>query len=72
MFLVIDKNIFVEIAAPTHIKGLVVLLGSYFAFNLSVDQGQKLLFNYLEEFVLGIYQNKKNLIDYSVIFKLGY
>lgn len=35
-------------------KAVIILIGAYYVFNLKYDQDQKLLFQFLEEFVLGI------------------
>ena len=55
LFLVIDESVFLEVTDETNIdysKGLYLLLAVYYAFNLQYDTKQKLLFQFLEEYVL--------------------
>ena len=58
LFLVVDKAIFLEIESPEGImdfaKGLLLLLAMYYCFNLEYDANQKLLYQFLEEHVLGL------------------
>ena len=57
LFLVIDKSVFLEVTDETNIdyrKGLYLLLAVYYALNLQYDTKQKLLFQFLEEYVLGV------------------
>ncbi|XP_074616920.1 uncharacterized protein LOC141876279 isoform X2 [Acropora palmata] len=57
LFLVIDKSVFLEVTDETNIdysKGLYLLLAVYYALNLQYDTKQKLLFQFLEEYVLEV------------------
>ena len=55
LFIVIDKNIFLEIEGEMdYSKGLLLLLAVHYCFNLQYDNNQKLLFQFLEEHVLGL------------------
>ena len=53
-FLVVDKGIFFELKNKSYLQALLVLLGFYFAFNLSYDKRQDSIFQFVEEFVLGL------------------
>ena len=61
IFLVVDKGIFFELKNKSYLQGLLVLLGFYFAFNLSYDKRQDLIFQFVEEFVLGLRPPKKSV-----------
>ena len=58
LFLVVDKAIFLEIEGQAGImdysKGLLLLLAMFYCFNLEYDANQKLLYQFLEEHVLGL------------------
>ena len=58
LFLVVDKAIFLEIEGQVgtmdYSKGLLLLLAMYYCFNLEYDANQKLLYQFLEEHVLGL------------------
>lgn len=61
MFLVIDKKVFLELSNESYLDSLLILMGSYFAFNFSYDKSQELALIMIEEFVLGIKSSKKSL-----------
>lgn len=61
IFLVVDKGIFFELKNKSYLQALLVLLGFYFAFNLSYDKRQDLIFQFVEEFVLGLRPPKKSV-----------
>ena len=61
IFLVVDKGIFFELKNESYLQALLVLLGFYFAFNLSYDKRQELIFQFVEEFVLGLRPPKKSV-----------
>lgn len=56
LFIVVDKAIFLEFEGNiiTYSKGLLLLLAMYYCFNLQYDSKEKQLYQFLEEFVLGI------------------
>ena len=55
LFVMVDKAIFWEIEGKIdYSKGLLLLLATYYCFNLQYDSKEKLLYQFLEEFVLGI------------------
>lgn len=59
LFLVVDKAIILEIEGHEvgiidYSKGLLLLLAMYYCFNLEYDANQKLLYQFLEEHVLGL------------------
>ena len=59
LFPVVDKAIFLEIEGHEariidYSKGLLLLLAMYYSFNLEYDANQKLLYQILEEHVLGL------------------
>ena len=55
LFVVVDKTIFLEIEGNLdYSKGLLLLLATYYCFNLQYDNKEKLLYQFLEEFVLGV------------------
>lgn len=61
-FLVIDKKVFIELSQPVScVTSLLVLMGSYFAFNLSYETRQDNVFQFIEEFVLGIIPSRKTV-----------
>ena len=51
----VDKAIFLEIVGKLdYSKGLLLLLATYYCFNLQYDNKEELLYQFLEEFVLGV------------------
>lgn len=55
LFIVVDKAIFLEMEGEMdYSKGLLLLLAMHYCFNLEYDAKQKLLYQFLEEFVLGL------------------
>lgn len=52
IFLVVDTEKILK--NRSYLQALLVLLGFYFAFNLSYDKRQDLIFKFVEEFVLGL------------------
>ena len=61
-FLVIDKKVFIELSQPVScVTSPLVLMGSYFAFNLSYEARQDNVFQFIEEFVLGIIPSRKTV-----------
>ncbi|XP_068755929.1 uncharacterized protein [Montipora capricornis] len=68
-FLVVDKKVFIELSKLSYFNSLLVLMGAYFAFNLSYDRRQELIFQFVEEFVLGLRPSKKS-VRYSTLCML--
>lgn len=60
-FVVVDKAVFIEVSNVTYLNALLALMGVYFAFNLSYDKRQELVFQFVEEFVLGLRPAKKSV-----------
>ena len=58
-FVVVDKAVFIDVSNVTFLNALLELMGVYFAFNLSYDKWQELVFKFVEEFVLGLHPVKK-------------
>ena len=58
IFIVVDSKILLEIQEAdenaSFTTSLLTLLGVYYAFNIEYKASQKLLFTFLEEFILGI------------------
>ena len=53
LFIIVDKAIFLEIEGKLdYSKGLLLLLSTYYCFNLQYDSKEKLVYQFLEEFVL--------------------
>ena len=62
IFLVVDKGIFFELQNKSYnLHALLVLLGFYFAFNLSYNKRQDLIFQFVQEFALGLQPPKKSV-----------
>ena len=40
---------------------LLIVMGAYFAFNLSYDSKQELIFLFIEEFILGLKPHRKTV-----------
>ena len=60
VFLVVDKKIQLELKTPTTcFMSLLVVMGAYFAFNLSYDSKQELIFLFIEEFILRLKSRRK-------------
>ena len=53
-FVVVDKAVFIEVSNVTFLNALLALMGVYFTFNLSYDKRQESVFQFVEEFVLGL------------------
>ena len=71
-FLVIDKKVFIELSQPVScVTSLLVLMGSYFAFNLSYEARQDNVFQFIEEFVLGIIPSRKTVKYRKMCLKFG-
>lgn len=71
-FLVIDKKVFIELRQPVScVTSLLVLMGSYFAFNLSYEARQDNVFQFIEEFVLGIIPSRKTVKYRKMCLKFG-
>lgn len=60
-FVVVDKAVFIEVSNVAYLNALFALMGVYFAFNLSYDKRQELVFQFVEEFVLGLCPAKKSV-----------
>ena len=60
-FVVVDKAVFIEVSNVTFLNALLALMGVYFTFNLSYDKWQELVFQFVEEFVLGLRPTKKSV-----------
>lgn len=60
-FVVVDKAVFIEVSNVTFLNALLALMGVYFTFNLSYDKRQELVFQFVEEFVLGLRPAKKSV-----------
>ena len=60
-FIVVDKTIFIEVSNVTYLNALLNLMGVYFTFNLSYDKKQELVFQFIEEFILGLRPAKKSV-----------
>ena len=61
VFIVIDKQIFIELSELTYLNALLTLVAVYFAFNLSYDKRQEIIFQFFEEHILGIHTKKRSL-----------
>ena len=68
-FIVVDKEIFLELSSNSYIHGLLVLLAVYFAFDLSYDKRQEPILRFFEEFLLGIHPTKKT-VRYSKLCRV--
>lgn len=60
-FVVVDKTVFIEVSTATFLNALLALMGVYFTFNLSYDKRQELVFQFVEESVLGLCPAKKSV-----------
>ena len=60
-FVVVDKAIFIEVSDVTYLNALLTLMGVYYTFNLSYDKRQELVYQFIEEFVLGLRPSKKSV-----------
>ncbi|XP_074618819.1 uncharacterized protein LOC141877673 [Acropora palmata] len=60
-FIVIDNKIFSELHQKSYFHSLCCLIAVYYAFNLSYDKKQEILFCFLEEFILGVRHAKKSI-----------
>ena len=60
-FVVVDKAIFIEVSNVTYLNALLALMAVYFTFNLSYDKRQELVFQFIEEFILGLRPAKKSV-----------
>ena len=60
-FIVVDKTIFIEVSNVTYLNALLTLMGVYFSFNLRYDKKQELVFQFIEEFILGLRPAKKSV-----------
>ena len=60
-FVVVDKAVFIEVSNVTFLNALLALMDVYFTFNLSYDKRQELVFQFVEEFVLGLRPAKKSV-----------
>lgn len=60
-FVVVDKAIFIEVSNVTYLNALLALMAVYFTFNLSYDKRQELVFQFIEEFILGLRPTKKSV-----------
>lgn len=60
-FVVVDKAVFIEVSNVTYLNALLTLMGVYFTFNLSYDKRQELVFQFNEEFLLGLRPAKKSI-----------
>ena len=61
VFIVIDNKIFSEFHQKSYFHSLCCLISVYYAFNLSYDKKQEILFCFLEEFILGVRHAKKSI-----------
>ena len=61
VFIVIDKQIFIELSELTYLNALLTLMAVYFAFNLSYDKRQEIIFQFFEEHILGIGPKKRSM-----------
>ena len=59
IFLVVDTEKILK--NWSYLQALLALLGFYFAFNLTYDKQQDLIFQFVEEFVLGLRPSKKSV-----------
>ena len=60
-FIIVDKAVFLELSNISYLNALLALISVYFAFNLSYDKRQELVFQFVEEFKLGLRPAKKSL-----------
>ena len=60
-FIVIDNKIFSELHQKSYFHSLRCLIAVYYAFNLSYDKKQEILFCFLEEFILRVRHAKKSI-----------
>ena len=60
-FVVVDKAIFIEVSYVTYLNALLALMAVNFTFNLSYDKRQELVFQFIEEFILGLRPAKKSV-----------
>lgn len=60
-FIIVDKAVFLELSNISYLNALLALISVYFAFNLSYDKRQELVFQFVEEFILGLRPAKKSL-----------
>lgn len=60
-FIVSDNKIFSELHQKSYFHSLCCLIAVYYAFNLSYDKKQEILFCFLEEFILGVRHAKKSI-----------
>lgn len=60
-FIIVDKAVFLELSNISYLNALLALISVYFAFNSSYDKRQELVFQFVEEFILGLRPAKKSL-----------
>lgn len=61
LFIVIDKKVFIELRQSSYANSVILLLASYYIFNLQYDAKQMNMFRFLEEYVLKINLKKRSL-----------
>ena len=63
LFIVMDGNIFTELKMKESdfTMGLLTLLGVYYSFNLEYKSSQKNLYQFFEEYILGLKPTKLTL-----------
>ena len=57
-FIVVDKEIFSELPTSDYFTAVLTLIGVYYSFNIEYKGSQKLVFRFLEDYLLGLSPKK--------------
>ena len=58
-FVVVDRKIFLDLKRTSYLKAFLSLIAVYFCFNISYKRSQRMTFQFIEEYLLGITPLKK-------------